>query len=363
MTARRISLLLLCGVLCPISSPLHAGGQAPGPTMTLDQAYSLLRSHRTDSPGTKPELTLIRRVEAAPGGPQVAQQALQEAQSRHFAAFDDGILVDFLRSGGFIVLESDSKTGSALQLHLVSQDASGASAMQSFNLQASMTKAEALQLLERAGALSDSFFGPPGTMENFVRITSRFGDGRTPSFGGLDGPMCEAPSKSLLELATQPGELSELTSLACAVYLWPLRHSLALPFYAASPAEAVYAAGAELNKLVEGYPPARGNEANYVNGLLDMHSMKTREELAARIQSLRSLAAFLDQHSPLDFDSPTWKANALITQIPLASGSGQDEEGVPGRAFSVLTAPGLLTIWSEPRAGLFVLRVIGETED
>jgi hypothetical protein len=341
--------------------PPLANGQTGARTLTQDQVFSLLRARSTDSPKIKLQFALVRKVDAAPGGAQAAADALQEAQTRHLDLYRDGILVDLMRSGGFLVLEYDLRTNTALRLDIVSVDGTGVPAVQSSELLESTSQTEALQLLDRAAIVSDPFFGRPGTAENFREVARDFGESATRSFGSPEGPMCQVAPDALLALA-KPEELSDLTSLACDIYLWPLRHSLAYPVYAANPHSAFMMAGAQLNKLIAQFPLAHGNEANFVNQQLDLSTIRTRDDLAARIETLRTLDIFLSQHSAVDYTAPTFVANAFISHIPLEFGTDHDVDGIPGRSYGVMSAPGLMTHWSRTQSGTFALRIIAETE-
>ena len=90
--------------------------------MTESQALTALRSKDTTIKDR--ELVVVDKI--APTSREIAQKSLDEAQSKHLALYGNGIFLDFVRRGGFTILEIDAKSDMATKLHLITLDDQGA---------------------------------------------------------------------------------------------------------------------------------------------------------------------------------------------------------------------------------------------
>jgi len=353
MTTRAI-LPVLCGLLLLFFHSPQTAGETGDRVMTQDQALSILRSQLANPPNVG--FVVVRKVEANPDTRHAAQVSLDEARQKHLDVYGDGALLDLMRTGGFVVLEFNEKSGLATRLHSVTLDETGKPVVQSCNVHGELTKSEVVMLLDKGAKFSDAFFGSVGS--GMKQIAKDFGETEIGSLGASDGKGYFAVPEAVRKLTTQPEELTDLASLSSTLTLWPARYSLTLPIYAASPVDAIKLARDEQLKLVKELLTTKGKDADFFYQLLDLDSIRTHGELIARLQWLREITSFLDERNPLNVGSPTYKANIFISRIPLDIVAEQDA----GHLYGVMTAPGVISIWSRAGTGDFVLKGIGEGE-
>jgi hypothetical protein len=70
--------------------------------------------------------TVLREIVANAETRRIGDQALEQARTHHIKLYKNGILADFLRSGGFLVAETEPRTTNVIALHLVSLGPDGA---------------------------------------------------------------------------------------------------------------------------------------------------------------------------------------------------------------------------------------------
>ena len=321
--------------------------------MTQDRALSILRSQVTNPPNLG--FVVVRELEPSEGTRHAAQASLDEARLKHLAVYGEGVLLDLMRTGGVTVLEFDEKSDIATRFHLVTLDEAGKAVVQSHDVHGKLTRSEVLMLLGRNAKFSDAFLVLPDS--EMKQIARDFGGTET-ALGAPDGQGYFGVPEAVRKLTTRPEEVSDLADLSSALQLWPARHSLATTIYAASPVDAIRSARDKQLRLVKESLSAKGKDVDFFYDLLDLNSIRTRGELLDRLQWLREITSFLDSRNPLDLASPTYKANVLISGVPLEIGVQQDAE----RFYAIMTAPGIINIWTRAGTGDFVLKGISEGE-
>jgi hypothetical protein len=349
MTVRPLLAFLFCFLLQPLPAPAQNAADTPDRMMTEERAFSLLRS--SGASASDLGFVTVRRLEPTQSTRQTAEESLKEARSRHLEPYWDGVLTDMMREGGFVILEVDQRFDTAKRLYLVTLDEAGKPLVQSGHIEGDISRSDALALLSKSQELSDAFFASPGP--SLKELLRRFGGGRLPDVEPFpDAEKYSVLPERVFEFAT-PDELQDLSVLATAVLLWPVRQAPALPIYAANPEAAVKMAQEEQLKLFKEFSPRKGNRFDFIH-LLDFDSIATYSELAARLQRLRELNSFLDQHCPFRSDSATYQNNVGISTIPVELGVEQDS----GRLYGVVAISDLLSGWIRTESGEFTLKVL-----
>ncbi len=346
-------LCFACLVQWPgVSGQSVAAGQR---VITQDEALSALRSNGRSAPGA--DLVVVRTIEATPDTRRVAEQAAREIESRHLTERSKGLLAEFLRAGGFVVLECDRKSDVATKLHLVTLDQAGAPLVESERIEGVGSRRAAQALIDRGAELSDVVFGSPALPMD--KILARFGitgSAMVDALGFDDEDAIFGMPEAVKKLAT-PGELSELGILCSDSVLWAMRRALSLPVSAADAAVALRQAGDELFKLGEERSASGGERkgGGSIDDLCKPDSIHSRDELALRIRQLRDLNSLLDNRSPLPLDSMTFRVIAAISSIPVTlHGPAKDTR----QLYVVMTASGLLSGWTRTRSGEWVLKTL-----
>jgi hypothetical protein len=355
MIIRLFCLFFFCYLFHPASAPAQVAKNTENRTMTEDEALSVLRSRATSSLDLG--FVTVGRVEATSTTRHTAQESLDEAQSNHLGLYGKGIFVNLMRAGGFVILEFDAKSDAATRLHLVTLDEVGETIVQSQNVDGNLSRSDALTIIARSEKLSDAFFVSPGSQP--TELARKFGGASVANVGIPDGQGYFAIPERLSKLTTQPDELLDLESLSAAVQLWPVRYALSLPIYSANPSIALKSAHQKFKEIIDEFLRRNSKSPDFIYHLSDLDSIDTREELAARLWWLKEIVSFLDTQCPCQLDSTTYKANVSISIIPLNLGVMNQNSD---RSYAVMSAPGLITIWSRAENGDFVLKGLSEGE-
>ena len=323
--------------------------------MTEDEALSVLRSKAASTVNLG--FVTVYKPEPTPSTTRAAQESLDEAQSKQLNLYGKGIFVNLMRAGGFVVLEFDTRSDMATRLHLVTLDETGETIVQSKNVEGDLSRSEALTIIERSEKLSDAFFNSPGSQLN--ELPRKFGGARVANVGIPDGQGYWAIPERVRKLTTQPDELLDLASLSAAAQLWPIRYASSMPIYAANPAIALKSAHQKYKEIVNEFLRRNNKSPDFVDHLLDLDSINTRDVLATRLHWLRDLVSFLDTECPCQLDSAIYRANLSISTIPLFLGvMKQNSEHL----YAVMTASGLISIWNRSEGGELVLKGLSEGE-
>lgn len=356
MAIKMLSLVLFFSLSHSFSASLQVARNTGDVVITQDQAVSILRSSAPNSSNVG--FVVVHKIEPNGSTTHEAQESLNEAHLKHLDVYGEGVLVNLIGSGGFVVLEFDEKSDTATRFYLVTLDRAGKPVVQPHDIHGNLSKSEALMIVKRSAEFSDAFFS--STCSGIKQIAHDFGDAGIAALGTPGGQGYFEIPETVRKLTTGPEELLDLASLSSALQLWPIRRSLAISVYAANPVEAVKLARDEQTKLIREFLGDKGkdNAADFIFHLLDFDSIKTRNELTARLQRLKELSSFLDDRCPLKLDTKTYKANVSISKIPLEIGAEQNSS----HSYAVMTVPGLISIWVRSKNGDFVLTGVSEGE-
>lgn len=352
--------LALAILFCCLTQPLSLTGQG-APTqgtamMSEAQALSMIRSKKASAPDVG--LIVVQRIEPDSGTTAVAIEALAEARSKHLHLDEHGLFANLMRVGGYIVLEYSQRSERVIQLHFATQDEAGEPQFESWYLAppdktydpktesswGSLNKDEALMLIRRNEEFSKAFF--TSAPSELAEKTRKFGSSGMPDSYG-----CEGIPERLTKLAASPDEMASYCNLLNRTYLWQVRYALTLPVFAANPDEAMSQAEEKMEKLFDQYS-LNGGEGSGCKNPFEMDSIDMLDKLAAQIRCVKGLNSFLDDHLSTRTDSPTYKANLLLLEVPITLEVDQEPNGTH---FMVMAATNLVTEWSRGENGRFVL--------
>jgi hypothetical protein len=339
--------LVFCLLFQTSSGPVQRGDVSIGQVVTEAQALSFLRSNGTITPGSV--LTAVTKVELKSA--QLAEKSLRDATSKHLDLFGGGILLDLMRGGGYVFLESDTKSDEATMLHLVTRDPSGEAVVESNKVDGDLNRTDAMAIIKKSEAFYVAFLKTPGSkMDQLLRTFAgkNIATPSTPDEGGYFGI-----PKEVRRLAPGPDELVEFRSLYTAVQLWSVRHAPWIPVYAANPSAAVGLAKDNQMKLEGEFLIGKGKDPSFIYDLFDLDSIRTREEFKVRLQWLKELNSFLDDRSPSQPDSPSYKASAQISTLALQAGVQKEHSE---NVYFVMNTSGLIMAWIRTKSGDFQLK-------
>ncbi len=92
------------------------------PYLTAEEATTAAR--RNANPASS--FTILWRTIANADAQRTGDQALEQAKAHKIELFENGVLVNILRSGGYLLAEANPRTNNVVAMHLVSMEASGA---------------------------------------------------------------------------------------------------------------------------------------------------------------------------------------------------------------------------------------------
>jgi hypothetical protein len=323
--------------------------------LTEAQARSLLRA-KVVGP-TDDGFVTIRQFEATANTKNLAQNCLDEAKSKHLELYREGVLVNLLRTGWFVILEFDAKTELATRLHLVTLNETGNAVTKSEMVDGHLSKNEAMLLSRENESFSRAVLPSPSSKLNDV--WRAFGGVPAPTFADRGDQGYFAIPDHLAKLTTQPEELTDLSALSAALGLWAIRYAPSLPTFAANPSDAVKMARDKQSKLVREFLAQKKEKPDFIYDLVDLETIDTHDKLRDRIKWLRELNSFLNQQGFSPAEATIREANLSIAMIPLFLGvmkQGSD------RVFAVMSVSGLISEWTRSETGKFILKDVSEGE-
>ena len=262
-----------------------------------------------------------------------------------------------MRGGGYAVLEFEKQRDEAKRLHLVTWDEDGKQVVDSQDIDGDLTKDETLSIVSRNEQFCQAFFDSATTPMNSLLTTF----GNAAEQGISDGVGYLEVPEQVRSLASGPSQLMELTSSSNGLALWTIRHALAQPVYPVNPIAAVQSANKELSRLSKQFLAATNAQADadFADHLLALNTIRTHDDLKYRLRSLSDFLAYLDSHSTLPVTSDAYKANVLISTIPL---NLLVQHHDANRIYGVTTPPGLMTVWKEGGDGVLLLKGLSVAE-
>ena len=274
--------------------------------LTLQEAIAAAR--RNAKPGSS--FTVLREIVADADTRRVGDQALKEAQAHQIKLFEDGILADVLRSGGFLLAETDPRTTNMIATHLVSLRPDGVPNDAFHPSEGVVTLPDAREVVKDTAEFMEELYSTP--LSEASSLESRFYGGRFPDCGGPPFEECSlfAVPRFLLKLGADPTELREVTALYGGLSIWQFRYAVSMPVFAASPLAAM--------QPTED-PTAEFLRKNHIDPDFDFdpQDIRSEKQLRDRIDLLRRMDKFLEEALNKEADPALVRANISVATIPL----------------------------------------------
>ena len=314
--------------------------------MTEEQALSLLLSKRDNA--TDAGLVVIHKIEPDANSREVAEKALADARAKKVDLYEDGVLAHLLRIGGYVVLEFNKRSDLATRIHLVTMDEAGKPLTESEDVDGKLSKSDALMLIKKNEEFSEAFFNSP--YSNMKELLLRFGGTGIATSTDSDLRGCMDIPERVMKLTTQLDEQMDLLSLPCGMELFFMRYALAQRTFSTDLGGAFERASQELSKLHDESQTGRLTRSD-LDEFLNLDSINTHNDLITRIEEWRQFNAFLDNRLSGDLDSVTYKANLVLSTVPVQVGG----QGEPSFTYFIITGTYLISGWSRAENGEFVL--------
>jgi hypothetical protein len=315
------------------------------PHLTSEQAITAARGYA--KPGSS--FTVLREIIANADTRRVGDQALEQARAHKIELYENGLLTNILRSGGFLLAETDPQTNYVIALHIVSLEPDGAVKNLRPECHGVVSLADAEELVKNTTEFVEQLYSTPST-ENFS-LASRYVGGSFPDGDQFPGTLFAIPN-SLRKLGANPHEVQQAAALYGGCFLWQFRYALSMPAFAASPVLALSAAEDKWGTLKVEF--LRGNHMD-PNLHLDLDNLQSERQLQERIELLKRFDKFLEDALKNEGDPTVVRANLSIAAMPLAVDVDSSQDGHQ----YVSSSPSMLMfVWHRLATGGFAVKTI-----
>lgn len=335
---------------------ISLGMSRRGPRLTAQQGISEARRNAR-KPGSS--FAVLREIVANAETRRIGDQALEQARTHHIKLFKDGILVDFLRSGGFLVAETEPRTNDVIALHLVSLGPEGVPKDAVYPCYPAVKLVDTEGLVKATAEFTGELYSTRPS--EATSLESKFYGGRFPRYGGPEAKDYKdyslfAVPRSLLKLKADPNEVREVAALYGWLQLSGFQYAVSMPAFAASPWVATQAAGEKWEALKAEF--LRNNRMN-PDLDLDPGKIASKEQLREQIDLLRRLDRFMEGALTKEANPTLVKANISVATLPL--GVSFADYGPGGQMlYASGTASWLVIYWQRLPMGGFAVNVISE---
>ena len=318
---RRILWLIVVFLVLQVSSLAKERRVTPQQTtLTPDQALAAAHSATTRS-GTS--LQVLRQIQGTASTRDVAEKSREEADLHHVALYGDGIFLDVLNAGGFLVLESDPTTGNAISIYLVSSGSDGRPVIESHAVEGNVPASLATDLVNKTADFAAALLVTPTS--KFKGIEGNFSGGRFPEYERPGEQSIFSIPHNLRKLKADEDQYRDLAALFGGYLFWPVRCAMSMPIYAANPSRALAAARQNQEELTAHFLQNHHKEADFMYDLQDLESIREPGELRDRISCFTQLDDFLEQALESEVGSSVFAANRPISTLALQLGSFGNE--------------------------------------
>ena len=315
------------------------------PHLTAEQAIAAAR--RNAKPGSS--FTILWKIIANTDTRRIGDQALEQAQAHKIELYENGILVNILRSGGYLLAETDPRTNNMVAMHLVLMEAGGAVKDVQPECHGVVKLADAEELVKDTAELVRQMYSTPSTEESSQ--ASRFYGGNFPEAGQLPDSLFAIPD-SLRKPGANPNEVREAAALFWGYVFWAPRSALSMPAFAASPAAAENAAEKERDTLKAEFLQSNKLDPN-INPI-NLDDIQNERQLQERIELLARLDRFLEDSLRKEADPAVVSSNLSILTLPLRVDADLNQEG----QYVSTSPPKSLFLWHRLATGGFAVKEI-----
>ena len=336
---------LACLIMLFISGGSSLAMAEEDPHLTAEQAITAAR--RNAKPGSS--FTVLREIVANADTRRIGDQALEQAQAHKIELYENGILVNILRSGGYLLAETNPQTNNVVAVHLVLMEAGGAVKDVQTECHGVVKLADAGELVKDTAELVKQMYSTPST--EVLSLASRFYGGNFPEEDQFPDSSFAIPN-FLRRPGANPSEVREAAALFWGYALWAPRYALSMPAFAASPAAAENAAEKKRDTLKAEF--LQSNNMDPKINLVDFDNIQNERQIQERIELLTRLDRFLEDSLRKEADPAVVRPNLSILTMPLRVDVDLTEEG----QYVSTSPPKLLFLWHRLETGGFAVKEI-----
>ena len=315
------------------------------PHLTAQQAITAARLNA--KPGSS--FTILRKIIADADTQRIGAQALAQAHAHEIELFGNGMLLNILQSGGYLLAEIDPRTNNMVAMHLVLVEASGAVKDVESKCHGVVKLADAGELVKDTAELVKQMYSTHST--EVSSLANRFYGGNFPDADQFPDSLFTIPD-SLRKPGAKPNEVREAAALSWGYLSWPSRSALSMPAFSASPAAAGDAAERERDTLRAEFLQSNNMDPN-INPI-DFDNIQSEQQLQERIELLKRLDRFLEDSLRKKADPAIVGANLSIVTMPLSVDVDPNQTG----QYVSSSPPKSLFLWHRVSAGGFAVKEI-----
>jgi len=256
--------------------------------------------------------TVLREIVANADTRRVGEQALEQARAHRIELYNNGILADLLRSGGYLVAETEPRTNNVIALHLVSLGPDGIPNDAFDGCDGVVKLADAAELVKDTTQFTEELYSTPPSKA--LSLENRFYGGSFPECGESEKCTSFAVPRSLLKMGADHNEYREAAALLGGFDLSLIQYAVSMPAFAANPLVATQAAAEKWDALKAEF--LRNNHMDPKFDF-DLENIRSKDQLRERIDVLRKLHKFTEEALRNVANPALAKVNISVAVIPL----------------------------------------------
>jgi hypothetical protein len=315
------------------------------PRLTARQV--IVAARRNAKPGSS--ITILWKIIANADTRRIGDQALEQAQAEKIELYENGVLVNILRSGGYLLAETDPRTNNMVATHLVLREARGAVKDTRTECHGVVKLADAEVLVKDTAEFAEQLYSTPSTEES--SLESRFYGGSFPDGDQFPDDLFAIPD-FLRKPGANPNEVREASALFWGYLFWTARYALSMPAFAANPAAAGKAAEKKRDTLKAEFLQGNNMDPNF--NLLDFDNIQNERQLQERIELFTRLDRFLEDALKKEADPTVVRSNLYLLTMPMGVDVYLNQEG----EYISSSSPNSLFLWHRLATGGFAVKEI-----
>jgi len=315
------------------------------PHLTAEQAIAA--AGRNASSGSS--FTILWKIIANAETRRIGDQALKQAQAHKIEIYENGILVNILREGGYLLAETSPGTNNMVATHLVLMEAGGDVKDIRKECHGVVKLTDAEELVNDTAELVKQMYSTSST--EVSSLASRFYGGSFPDGDQFPDDLFAIPT-FLRKPGANSNEVREASALFWGYLFWPVRYALSMPTFAANSAVAESAAEKRRDTLKAEFLQSNNMDPNI--NLVDFDNIQNERQLQKRIELLTRLNRFLEDALKKEADPAAVRQNLSILMMPLRVDVYLNHEG----QYVSTSPPKSLFLWHRQTTGGFAVKEI-----
>jgi hypothetical protein len=315
------------------------------PHLTAEQSIATAR--RNAKPGSS--VTILWEISSDADRQRIGGQALEQAQTQKIDLFENGILINILRSGGYLLAETDPRTNNMVATHYVLLEVGGAVKDTRTECHGVVKLADVEELVKDTVDLVNQVYSTPSIDE--LSLASRFYAGSFPDADQFPDDLFAIPH-FLRKPGAKPDKVRKAAALYWGYLFWPARYALSMPAFAANPAATGDAAEKKRDTLKADF--LRRNKLDPNINLIDLDNIQSEGQLQERIELLTRLDRFLEDSLRSEADPVVIGANLSVLAMPSSVNVDLNQVG----QYVSSSPPKCMFLWGRVATGGFAVKEI-----